>query len=146
MTQPLVPKTIVSKVDLNLVNPSLTAAQRPRRTGTSRRPWAGHSIQVAPVVANGTLYLFGTGEYRMSSIYASRRASRCPREEPSGLETTVAPYLADTAGLQVWTGSAWVSSSSSAPAQAGALVFPDDSVADAGEISVQVLRGIRASG
>jgi hypothetical protein len=129
-------RQIFSSVDFSLSNKS-----SPRSGGTAEAPpvppgWpsapplGGHFIQIAPVVdaATSTLYLFGTGEYRLSHIYLASIPL------PAGpLEDTLPTVFANTPGLQTWTGAEW----SSSPTAAAPLTFADDSGADAGEISVQ---------
>jgi Domain of unknown function (DUF4185) len=141
ISQPLSGATsrqIFSSVDFNLSNPSSPEPDKPAGTPPvppgwpSAPPLGGHFIQVAPVVdaANGTLYLFGTGEYRLSHIYLASIPL------PAGpLEDTLPSVLANTTGLQTWAGptEGW----SSSPTAAAPLAFDDDAVADAGELSVQ---------
>ncbi len=140
-------RRVVSKVDLNLDNPSYPPPPRspvpsplpsptpPPGWGASP-PLGGAFVQVAPVLAadaSGTnyLYLFGAGEYRASHIAVARLTMPQPG---SPLEGTLAEYLVQTPGFSVWTGTSWATFNGS---NIATLDFADDTTADIGELSVQ---------
>ncbi|MGA2713461.1 MAG: hypothetical protein ABSG41_10185 [Bryobacteraceae bacterium] len=110
-------------------------------------PLAGHFVWVSTEPGpDGYLYLFGTGKFRASQIYLAR----FPAARVSTIGQCSSPpcYLSATPGFQIWTSSlpsgsprspGWSSNPPSAAEIQGAspLSFPDDTTADAGQISVR---------
>ncbi len=79
-----------------------------------------HFVWVAPVVGpDGYLYLFGTGQYRKTPVYLARLPLSYNGQD---FPDFVAPYFADTPGLQFFDSAAsppW----SASPADATPLLF-----------------------
>lgn len=86
-------------------------------------PLGGHFIQIAPVLHDGSVYLFGTGDFRRSGVYLAR--------VPAG-------GLEDGAGTEVFDPS---SASFVAPGTEVAPIFESEGV---GEISVAYVEAANA--
>jgi len=159
---------IISRVDYNLENTDTTLcpanfptlcppAPPPGWQSTAPTPpLGGHFVWVTPVDGgDGYLYLFGTGKYRASNVYLARM----PLTGIGSIGQCSSPpcYLARTPGFQIWTSSlpngspqtpGWSSSPPSAAEinNASPLSFPDDTMADAGQISVRFFDTVGGSG
>jgi hypothetical protein len=116
---------VVSKVDYV---PSVAASPplSPPPGWQTSATLGGKFVQISPVEgADGYLYLFGTGHYRKSFVYLARM--------PISSLTSVRQYLSQTPGFQVWTQTGW---STTDPASAAPLPFPDTFAPNVGEFSV----------
>ena len=123
--------------------PSGYVAPQPPGNWRLTSPFGAKFVWIAPVVGpDGYLYLFGTGQYRKTPVYVARLPLTYNGQD---FPNFVAPYLADTPGLQFFDSSA-SSSWDSSPANATPLLFDTTTGVNAniGEIAVRWFNDVGA--